>query len=75
LGNAEKKEEEQFSVIKEKVLEEVKDFLAPELINRLSAQIVFKPLSKDLMGQILRKELDLFLGQWKAKVGLKLPKF
>jgi ATP-dependent Clp protease ATP-binding subunit ClpA len=57
------------------VLEEVKEFLAPELINRLSAQIVFKPLTKELMSAILKKELDIFLGHWKVKIGLKLPKF
>lgn len=45
------------------------------MINRLSAQIVFKPLNKELMQAILKKELDIFLGKWKSKIGLKLPSF
>lgn len=64
-----------YSQVTTKVLAEVKDFLAPELVNRLSAQIVFNPLSKEIFGEILRRELQIHLDLWKWKQSIKLPKY
>lgn len=75
LWQSDHKAQNTFENIQEKVLEEVKEYLAPELINRLSGQIIFNPLSKELMMNIFEKELSLFLGQWKEKSSLTLPKF
>ncbi len=68
-------QDREFQLIKERVLDEVKDFLTPELINRLTDMIVFRPLSKEVMSSIFQKELKSFLSAWKKKSGLNLPRF
>ena len=65
----------QFEKIKERVTEKVKDHLAPELMNRLSAMVVFRPLSKSILGDIFKSKLDIFLASWKGKNTIKLPRF
>jgi len=60
-------DEKDFGRKKEKVLERVKDFLSPELINRLDKIIVFKPLTKLVLQSILKLQLDGFLKQWKME--------
>ena len=65
----------QFDEVKEKVLEQVKKRMKPELLNRLSAQIVFKPLSKETLGDIFTIKLKDFYDIWKTKPGINLPKF
>ncbi len=64
-----------FDLIKERIMAEVKNFMAPELINRISQMIVFKPLSKGILGDIFSKEIREFLSHWKKKWGIKLPSF
>ncbi len=49
---------EEYSKIKNKVLEEVNKTLRPEFINRLDEIIVFKPLSRPVIKKIISKELD-----------------
>jgi ATP-dependent Clp protease ATP-binding subunit ClpB len=54
----------------------VKNFLTPELLNRLDNVIIFRPLSKELMAKIFNDQLSAFLGTWKDKhPGLKLPRY
>jgi ATP-dependent Clp protease ATP-binding subunit ClpA len=67
--------EEQFAQIKESVLENVKDTLAPELINRLSELVVFKPLTKPVLQHIFKIKLNDFITAWKTKPKVSLPKF
>lgn len=49
--------------------------LAPELINRLNAMIVFHPLSKAVLVDIFESKLQDFYTQWKKKNGIKLPRY
>ncbi len=67
--------DEDFSVVKERVMGEVKEFLSPELMNRLSSMIVFKPLSKEVLQKIFKKEFKEFITTWKQKKWLKFPSF
>ena len=64
-----------FASVKDKVLTAVKEHLPAELLNRMSAQIVFHPLTKKLMIDVLRLQIDEFLTHWKHHEGLRLPKF
>ena len=67
-----------FDLIKERVMQQVKDYLAPELINRLSGMIVFKPLSKEVLANIFKKEVSAFMSTRKQSGGagwLKFPSF
>jgi ATP-dependent Clp protease ATP-binding subunit ClpC len=62
LGFATKREEaqsfqEQYERMKEKVLEAMKRVFRPEFINRLDAVVVFHPLTKDHIRQIVEKEV------------------
>lgn len=61
--------------ITERVKEHVKEFISPELQNRIDYTIIFKPLSKPLMGGILRLKLEEFLTVWKQKTGVHIPEF
>ncbi len=63
-----------FEEIKERVLERLKKYLPPEFLNRLDGIIVFRPLSKEVLEQIMETKLTEFLKQWK-KEGIKLPRF
>lgn len=66
----------EFELVKERVLAEVKKIMKPELLNRLSAQIVFKPLTKDWMTEIFKKELKDYYAHWTKKhPEMKLPRF
>lgn len=69
------KSEKDFDEVKERVMEHVKDFLTPELRNRIDYTILFKPLSKETLSGIMKIKLDDFLGQWKANSDIKLPKY
>lgn len=66
----------EFAVQKEKVMERLKDWMKPELLNRLDYTIVFKPLEKDHLMSILKNQLDKFLSQRKGGgYDGKLPTF
>lgn len=67
--------DKQFDEMKEKVLEQAKKRMKPELLNRLSEQIVFKPLSKEILSDIFMMKLKDFYNVWKTKPGINLPKF
>lgn len=53
----------------------MKEFISPELQNRIDYKIVFKPITKDLMKDIFRIRLDEFLAIWSKKSGLKIPNY
>lgn len=63
-----------FVTIETKVKEQVKDYISPELLNRLTAQIVFKPLEKEVLWQIFATKFKEFSASWKTKPGIKLPR-
>lgn len=56
-------------------MERLKDYMKPELLNRLDYTIVFKPLSKEALGEIFVMKVNEFLSAWKEKEGVKIPKF
>lgn len=43
---------------KEQVMEEVKDFFLPELLNRIDSIIIYNPLDKKTIAQIVKKQLN-----------------
>jgi ATP-dependent Clp protease ATP-binding subunit ClpC len=71
----EKTSEKDFALVKERVLEEMKNFLSPELINRIDYKIVFQHLEKTTLAKILTSKLDTFLSTWKTHSDIALPKF
>ena len=71
----EKTADKDFELVKTRVLEEMKNFLAPELLNRIDYKIVFKHLEKPVLVDILKTKLHDFLGTWKEKSDIALPKF
>lgn len=68
-------EQENFEKVKERVLEELKNYLSPEFINRFDNIVVFKPLSKEILARIFKIKLNEYLSYWKWKEGIKLPEF
>lgn len=64
-----------FDKVKERIMDTVKDFMAPELINRLSSIIVFRPLSKKVMASIFQKEFTSFVNIRKQKKKVKVPRY
>ena len=65
----------EFALVKERVIEEMKNFLTPELINRIDYKIVFKHLDKETLGKIMKNKIDEFLQTWKQNSSIELPKF
>jgi ATP-dependent Clp protease ATP-binding subunit ClpA len=58
------------------VLEEVKNSLPAELLNRLNALIVFRPLTKLLMSKIFSMQVEDFLVHRKRKYNaITFPSF
>lgn len=74
-ANAADAEQKEFAVQKEKVMERVKDWMKPELLNRLDYSIVFKPLAKPFLVSIMQQQLTTFLQQRKGGYEGKLPTF
>lgn len=70
-----KAEEEKFDDTKQRVLDQVKDYLLPEIINRFDGMIVFRPLSKKVLSNIFKTKLEEFFSHWKQKQWIKLPKY
>ncbi|NOZ44516.1 MAG: ATP-dependent Clp protease ATP-binding subunit [bacterium] len=56
-------------------MNEVKDFISPELLNRIDYKIVFKPLDKETMINIFQKEIKEFLNVRSQRSELTLPTF
>jgi ATP-dependent Clp protease ATP-binding subunit ClpC len=54
-----KKEEENYDTLKAQVMYEVEKTIKPEILGRLTGKIVFKPISKGILTQIIQKELSI----------------
>jgi len=72
LGFSTKREEaqgfqEQYERMKEKVLQAMRQVFRPEFLNRLDAVVVFHPLTKEHIRQIVEKEI----GEISKRVALK----
>ena len=67
--------ENDWKKITERVDEHVKDFLSPELQNRIDYKIIFKPLTKIALGSIFKQKLSDFLHVWKTKTGHSIDEY
>ena len=54
-------------------MDELKDYMTPELLNRHEHTIWFKPLSKEVLANIFEKNLNEFLCSRKVNSQVKLP--
>jgi ATP-dependent Clp protease ATP-binding subunit ClpA len=54
---------------------QVKEFLSPEMLNRIDHTVIFKPLSKEIVTDIFSKKLKEFLSVWSNKTQVKIPTF
>lgn len=64
-----------FADIKERVMAQVKDFISPELLNRIDYTLVFRSLSKEVITDIFAKKVKDFLSVRSAKTQVKVPTF
>lgn len=64
-----------FEKIQWKIMDELKDYMTPELLNRIDHKIVFKPLSKEVLVNIFEKNLNEFLYSRKVNSQVKLPEY
>jgi len=64
-----------FDQTKARVMEHVKDFLSPELLNRIDNVTIFKPLTKEVLTSIMDIKIKEFLAAWKQEASLKMPRF
>lgn len=64
-----------FEKIEWKIMDELKDYMTPELLNRIDHKIVFKPLSKEVLANIFEKNLNEFLCSRKVNSQVKLPEY
>ncbi len=74
-GEKADKKDKDFAQVKERVLEEVKTFLTPELLNRIDYKIVFKHLEKDVLTKIMKNKIQQFLNARKQNSEITLPKY
>jgi len=70
-----KKFDKDFDQTKARVMEHVKDFLSPELLNRIDNVTIFKPLTKDVLTSIMDIKIKEFLAAWKQEASLKIPRY
>jgi len=62
-----KQAEDDFNVKKEQVLKELKDAFRPEFLNRVDKTIVFKPLNKQMIEDIVKLQLNELSDRLKDK--------
>jgi len=74
-GEKKDMDDKQFELIKERVMEELKNFLSPELLNRIDYKIVFKHLGKKDLGIIMKSKIKELMNAWEANETIKLPTF
>lgn len=67
--------DKEFELVKERVVEEMKNFLPPELLNRIDYKIVFKHLNKETLVKIMKNKISQFLDAWKHNSDIVLPKY
>ncbi len=53
------KDEQDYQSIKKQVMDEVERTIKPEILGRVTGKIVFRPISKKILEQIVRKELAI----------------
>jgi ATP-dependent Clp protease ATP-binding subunit ClpA len=61
FNTGEKEEQEiiaDYEIVREKVLKQLPDFFAPEFINRIDKTVVFNPLDKKILKNIIMLQLD-----------------
>jgi ATP-dependent Clp protease ATP-binding subunit ClpC len=61
FNTGEKEEQEiiaDYEIVREKVLKQLPDFFAPEFINRIDKTVVFNPLDKKILKNIITLQLD-----------------
>ena len=68
-------DKKQFESIRERVLEDLKNHISPELSNRIDYKVVFRPLGKEDLTKIFNQQIKKFLSAWKENKQVKLPKF
>jgi ATP-dependent Clp protease ATP-binding subunit ClpB len=68
-------DEKVFEKAQARIMDELKDFMSPELINRIDHKIVFKPLSKEVLTSIFKKNLKDFLNSWKENSKAKVLEY
>lgn len=56
-------EEADYETIKEQVMAEVEKAIRPEILGRITSKIVFRPISKKVLQQIVSKELSILQRQ------------
>jgi ATP-dependent Clp protease ATP-binding subunit ClpC len=54
-----KKDEQDYDTLKTQVMYEVEKAIKPEILGRLTGKIVFRPISKQILSQIIQKELSI----------------
>ena len=74
IGFGRTQDKNEFEAINERVVEDLKKHLAPEMLNRIDSTIVFSPLSKENLEKIFSEKIKEFLNHWK-KSWLKLPTY
>jgi len=67
--------DKEFEQVKQRVIEEMKNFLTPELLNRIDYKIVFKHLSKETLAMIMKNKINEFLAARKVNSEIVLPKY
>ncbi len=67
--------DKEFELVKERVIEEMKNFLTPELLNRIDYKIVFKHLDKATLEKIMKNKINEFLHARKNNSEIALPKY
>jgi len=65
----------EFELVKERVFEEMKNFITPELLNRIDYKLVFKHLDKATLAKIFKNKIEMFLATRKANSDITLPKY
>ena len=74
-GDTKDMDDREFEAVKERVLEEMKTTLSPELLNRIDYKIIFKHLDKKILAGIFKVKVNQFLTSRKAGSDVALPAF
>jgi ATP-dependent Clp protease ATP-binding subunit ClpC len=74
-GSSKEMDDKGFEQIKERIMDQLKSHLSPELINRIDYKVIFRPLNKENLTEIFNKQLTSFLDIWKTNEQVTLPKF
>ncbi len=74
LWNKKDELDKSFNIIKDRIKTQLKDYITPELLNRIDHIEVFNILNKKILSDIFNKEFWIFINQWK-KSDISLPKF